>query len=66
MPEKVLIMNAAIDTPMADVNAWGWQGSSKTIKDRTTYMLSHSPIPFNVKFKVGLPGKGEAIVEAHK
>ena len=59
-------MDVATDTPMADVKGWGWQGSSKTIKERTTYMLDHSPIPFNVKFKVHLPGKSAVTIEAHK
>ena len=59
-------MNVLVDTPMADVTAWGWQGSSKTTKDRATYMLEHSPIPFNVKFAVHLSDEGAEIVEAHK
>ena len=59
-------MNVTADTPMADVNAWGWQGSTKAIKDRTTYMLDHSPIPFNVKFEVRRPGKEAVLIEAHK
>ena len=59
-------MDAAMDTPMADVNGLGWQGSSKTIRERTAYMLDHSPIPCNVKFKVFLPGKNAVTIGAHK
>ncbi|GAV01950.1 hypothetical protein RvY_12579-1 [Ramazzottius varieornatus] len=51
---------------VAVATSCGWQGRCRTVKERTAYLLRHSPIPFDVKFRVGSLDVKEAVIEAHR